>query len=125
MLKIKNIIICVALQLITFLLLFILIVMIGERSGGLENSNYFLSLEISSYISVIIAGFFGARIAWDRGGLYALVMASFWVFVRLGITCYYESELNYQNVIIKSSIIILAGFLSGVMGVAKKNTKYI
>ncbi len=124
MLKTKNLILCVVMQLVLFSLFFLLIVFTALRFGGVNSSNYILAMEISSYLSVMIAGFFGARIAWEKGGVYSLVMAGVWVVIRLGISLVMGNEFDFQSYIIKSLIILAVGFLSGVLGVAKGNRNY-
>ena len=125
MFKIKYVIISVMMQLFLFSLFFMLISIVGVKYGGLENSKYILAMEMASYISVLVAGFFGARIAWDKGGIYALIMSSVWIVIRLLINFFMGNEIRIDSFIIKAIIILSLGLLSGALGVSKKNQKFI
>lgn len=125
MLSIKKILIGIGVQVITFLFLFVLIVIAASKAGNVTNSGYILALEIASYVSVTLGAFTAARLAWERGLVYGLIISIFWIIVRI-MTLIFLSE---ADVIISSPIkvlIILAiGLCAGAFGVTGRKNKII
>lgn len=125
MLKTKVLICGVAMQLVIFMIFMSLTSFVAINFGNIQSPSYILALEISSYVSVIVSGFLTARIAWERGSLYGIIIAVAFFVVRLITAFAMGSDMEVGVIFTKFVIIVLAGFLSGALGVSgSKDKKY-
>ncbi len=123
MLKIKPILIGVALQMASFFLLACIITFVALRMGGISNNSYILCFEFASYMSVVLGAFIASRLAWEKGGVYGTIVGAFWVLVRLIFFIVFSAVFNFM-LFVNIFIILAVAFVSGALAVTIKSYKY-
>lgn len=125
MLKIKVLISGVVIQVAVFIFFVCVISLFAVGFGNIKSGMYILLLEIVSYVSVIISSFITARIAWEKGCVYGVIIATAFFVLRLLAAVLMSTELEIGAIVTKLFLLILSGFLSGALGVSgNKNKSY-
>lgn len=125
MIKVKALILGVVSQIVLFLVLMCLLAVAAGSFGNIKESGYLLVIEAISAVSVLAGAFLSARLAWERGAVYGVLVAFIWIILRVVFCMIMALPIEPISLVIKAAILLGLGVVGGALGIGKRNVRMI